>query len=122
MKTDGGADCPLESTLDVIAGRWKLIILYHLFDGTRRFGVLLRLIGGITQRMLSRQLRELEADGVVARRVYPQVPPKVEYSLTPLGRSLKPVLDAMAAWGVRHDRLVRRIKAGRRRAAAQPNL
>ena len=100
--------CPAEITLNVIGGRWKFVILWHLFQGTKRFSELLHGIEGITQKMLTQQLREMERDDIVHRKVYPQVPPKVEYSLTSLGQSLKPVLDAMCAWGVKHrDRKAR---------------
>ena len=102
-------DCPVETTLAVIAGRWKMVILYHLFDGTLRFSELQRAMPGVTQKMLTQQLRELERDGVVHRKVYPQVPPKVEYSLSPLGQSLKPVLDSMCKWGSLH-RSARRLR------------
>jgi len=91
--------CAVEATLDLIDGKWKGVILYHLQGGTRRFGELRRLMPGITQRMLTKQLRELEEAGLVARQVYAQVPPKVEYSLSEEGRSLAPVIDALAAWG-----------------------
>lgn len=91
--------CPIEAVLDVIGGRWKAVILYHLQGGTRRFNELRRLIPGATQRMLTLQLRELEADGIVARKVYAEVPPKVEYSLTEMGRSLAPILAALQQWG-----------------------
>jgi len=92
--------CPLERTLDVIAGRWRGLVLRELFrDGTLRFGELQRRLTGISQRVLTQELRELERLGVVHREVYQQVPPKVEYSLTPIGKSLSPVLDAMNAWG-----------------------
>jgi DNA-binding HxlR family transcriptional regulator len=87
-------------TLDVIGGRWKVPILYHLFQRTMRFSELFRALKGITQKMLTQQLREMERDGIVQRTVYPQVPPKVEYRLTPRGQSLKPVVDAMCKWGV----------------------
>lgn len=92
--------CPAEATLSVIGGRWKVPLLYHLFQGTKRFSELQRAISGITQKMLTQQLREMERDGLVHREVYPTVPPKVEYSLTPLGMSLKPVIDAMCDWGM----------------------
>ena len=95
--------CPAETTLRVIGGRWKLIILWHLFQGVRRFSELQRGINGVTQKMLTQQLREMERDGVIQRKVYPQVPPKVEYSLTSLGKSLEPVLDAMCQWGLRQN-------------------
>jgi DNA-binding HxlR family transcriptional regulator len=91
--------CPAETTLDVIGGRWKVPILWHLFKGTLRFSELRRGLEGITQKMLTQQLRELESDGIVNRKVYPQVPPKVEYSLTGEGQSLKPVVEAMCKWG-----------------------
>ncbi|MGH7836833.1 MAG: winged helix-turn-helix transcriptional regulator, partial [Candidatus Binataceae bacterium] len=84
--------CPAEATLRVIGGRWKTVILYHLFEQTMRFSELSRAIGSITQKMLSQQLRELERDGLVNRRVYPQIPPKVEYSLTSRGLTLRPVI------------------------------
>jgi DNA-binding HxlR family transcriptional regulator len=94
--------CPVEHTLKIIGGRWKVLILRELFKGVKRFGELHRALNAITQKMLTQQLREMEKDGVIQRKVYPQVPPKVEYSLTPLGKSLKSVLDAMQEWGIRH--------------------
>ena len=96
-RTDAPA-CPAEATLDIIGGRWKVPIVWHLFSGTRRFSELKRALPAITQKMLTQKLRELEADGVVARKVYPEVPPKVEYSLTERGVSLKPVVEAMCRW------------------------
>jgi DNA-binding HxlR family transcriptional regulator len=95
------ATCPAQRTLDVIGGRWKVPIVYHLFEKTRRFSELRRALPGCTQKMLTQQLRELERDGVVKRKVYAQVPPKVEYSLTEMGRSLKPIINAMCRWGGR---------------------
>ncbi len=96
-------DSPVEATMDVIGGKWKPLILYHLMQGTLRFNELRRTMpGSVTQRMLTKHLRELEAAGIVHREVYAQVPPKVEYSLTELGRSLQPVLDAMLAWGMHY--------------------
>lgn len=91
--------CPAEVTLEVIGGRWKVPILWHLLQGTLRFSELRRALDGVTQKMLTQQLRELESQGIVTRRVYPQVPPKVEYSLTADGKSLKPVVEAMCKWG-----------------------
>src|SRR5215510_8833556 len=96
--------CPAEFTLAVIGGRWKVMILYHLFLGVKRFSELQRELTGITQKMLTQQLRELEKDGIVHREIYPQIPPKVEYSLTAYGKTLKPVLKAMSAWGTKHSR------------------
>ncbi|MBP6552727.1 MAG: winged helix-turn-helix transcriptional regulator [Vitreoscilla sp.] len=87
------------TTLAIIGGKWKILILYHLCAGTQRFNELRRLLPDITQRMLTLQLRELEDDGIVHREVYPQVPPKVEYSLTAFGKTLIPVIEVMDAWG-----------------------
>ena len=96
-------NCPVEATLDVIGGKWKAVIVFHLFeDGTLRFAELCRKISGVSERILTRQLRELEADGLVHREVYAQVPPKVEYSLTPYGKTIKPVSTALCRWGEKH--------------------
>lgn len=92
-------DCPTETALDLIGGKWKGMILYYLCTETKRFSELMRLIPGITQRMLTKQLRDLEANGIVHREVYPQVPPKVEYSLTSLGKTLEPVIRELEKWG-----------------------
>lgn len=92
--------CPVETTLAIIGGRWKVLILQELLKGVKRFNELHRALHGITQKMLTQQLREMEDDGIVHREVYLQVPPKVEYSLTPLGQSLEPILDVMHQWGV----------------------
>lgn len=91
--------CPVEFTLDVIGGKWKGILLYHMIDGKKRFNEFRRICPSITQRMLTLQLRELEADGIVHREVYNQVPPKVEYSLTEFGRTLEPIVLQMKEWG-----------------------
>jgi len=96
--------CPVTATLSVIGGKWKPIILWILLQGTHRFGELKRKIPTITQKMLTQQLREMERDEIVHREVYPVVPPKVEYSLTENGRSLTPIMQAMAAWGNEHMR------------------
>lgn len=98
--------CPAHVTLRVIGGKWKLVILWHLWEETKRFSELKRAIPGITQRMLSQQLRELERDGVLLRKVYAQVPPKVEYSMTDFGRTLEPILKLMCKWGEEHARRV----------------
>lgn len=96
-------DCPVATTLRVMAGRWKPIILWYLAkEGTRRFSEVLRAVQGVSQKVLIQQLRELERDGIVVRKVYAQVPPKVEYALTRLGKSLRPVVDAMCKWGKKH--------------------
>ncbi|HEX3732963.1 MAG TPA: helix-turn-helix domain-containing protein [Mycobacteriales bacterium] len=92
-------ECPTEVALEIVGGKWKLVILEHLVDSVRRFGELQRAMPAVTARMLTRQLRELEADGLVLRTVYTQVPPKVEYSLTEVGRSLEPLLAQLRAWG-----------------------
>jgi len=92
-------DCPTETALDIIGGKWKGMILFYLCTDTRRFNELMRLIPNITQRMLTKQLRDLESHGIVHREVYPQVPPKVEYSLTALGKTLKPVIRELGKWG-----------------------
>ena len=90
---------PIEKSIKLIGGKWKILILWHLLHSVRRFSELKRLLPGITQKMLIQQLRELEADGLVFREVYAQVPPKVEYSLTERGKSLGPVLKAVDRWG-----------------------
>lgn len=96
------AACPVEATLGLIGGKWKGIALYHLMGGTLRFNEIRRRVPGVTQRMLTTQLRELEADGLIVRVVYPEVPPRVEYSLSAKGRTLEPVILALKAWGEAH--------------------
>ncbi|MFE6072964.1 winged helix-turn-helix transcriptional regulator [Paenibacillus sp. NPDC057886] len=91
--------CSVEVTLSVIGGKWKGAILYHLFSGSLRFNEIRKLFPDITQRMLTLQLRELESSGIVHREIYPQVPPKVEYSLTPFGETLRPIIYSMRDWG-----------------------
>ena len=94
--------CPVEATLDLIGGKYKALILWHLSEGKLRFSQLRRLVHGATPKMLTQQLRELEANDLVLREVYPVIPPKVEYSLTELGRSLMPILVAMRDWGAEY--------------------
>lgn len=94
--------CHVELTLEVIAGRWKVMIVYWLLRGTRRFNQLQRDLGGVTHRTLARQLREMEADGLVERHDFKEIPPRVEYRLSPRGRALEPVLLAMHAWAETH--------------------
>lgn len=91
--------CPVETTLTLIGDKWKVLILRDLLSGTKRFGELKKSIGNVSQKVLTAQLRAMEDSGLVSRRVYAEVPPKVEYSLTALGQSLKPILDAMWTWG-----------------------
>ena len=98
-------DCPVETTLQVLSGKWKAGILFHLQSGARRSGELRRLMPEVTRQMLTAHLRELERDGLVDRKVYPQVPPKVEYSLTVLGRALEPVFEEIYQWGVVYLRM-----------------
>lgn len=91
--------CPVETTLSLIGDKWKVLILRELLGGTRRFGELQRGVGRVSQKVLTSQLRAMEADGLVHREVFAEVPPRVEYSLTPLGKSLAPVIDVLKAWG-----------------------
>ncbi|MGO9155182.1 winged helix-turn-helix transcriptional regulator [Mycobacterium sp.] len=100
---DNDFGCPVEATLAVIGGKWKAVLIFHMMNGgTHRFAELRRKTTGISERVLSRQLRELEADGILRREVFPEVPPRVEYSLTEYGMSLRPVTKAMCEWGKRH--------------------
>ncbi|MDL2323601.1 helix-turn-helix transcriptional regulator [Ruminococcaceae bacterium OttesenSCG-928-A16] len=92
-------NCPVGATISLIGGKYKALILWHLIDGTLRFSQLQKLIPGATPKMLTQQLRELEDDALLTRKVYPVVPPKVEYSLSAFGHSLRPILEAMYAWG-----------------------
>lgn len=102
--------CPVEGTLDVIGGKWKGVILFYLLDGKKRFNEFSRLMPGITKRMLSLQLRELEEDGIVHREVYPEIPPKVEYSLTEFGRTLEPIISLMNEWGKNYKEFLKENK------------
>ncbi len=97
------ASCPVDTTLRVIGGRWKALILYNLRGGPRRFNELRRLIPAVTQRMLTQHLRELEADGILTRHVHAVVPPRVDYAISAQGRTILPILEAMAEWGRARD-------------------
>ena len=98
-KKDQLPTCPVETTLTLIGDKWKVLILRDLMPGTKRFGELRKSVGDVSQKVLAAQLRDMEKSGLVHREVYAEVPPRVEYSLTPLGRSLEPILDSMWAWG-----------------------
>ncbi len=105
--------CSVTTTMDIIGGKWKAVALYYMLDCTRRFNELKRLMPAITQRMLTLQLRELERDGLITRTVYPQVPPKVEYSLTDLGHTLRPILQLLKKWGLTQAPTVLEIRRDR---------
>lgn len=97
-------DCPVATTINLIGNKWKLLIIRDLLDGTKRFGELRKSLTGISQRVLTENLRELEKDGLVNRKVYAEVPPKVEYSLNNTGMSLCPIINAMAEWGTNYKK------------------
>ncbi|MBY4677448.1 winged helix-turn-helix transcriptional regulator [Marinobacterium arenosum] len=101
--------CPVEAALEVIGGKWRGAILYHLLQEVMRFNEIRRLMPDITQRMLTMQLRELEAHGLVLRTVYPEVPPRVEYAITDYGKTLAPVISSLHSWGRMHLDKVRRV-------------
>ena len=103
--------CPVETTLTLISSKWKVLILRDLLGGTKRFGELRRSVGNVSQKVLTAQLREMEDSGLVTRTVYPEVPPRVEYALTELGQSLRPILDAMWNWGEAYQADVRAREA-----------
>ena len=98
--------CPVETTLTMISDKWKVLILRDLMTGTKRFGELKKSIGSVSQKVLTAQLRQMEASGLVSRKVYAEVPPRVEYTLTDLGYSLKPILMAMQNWGEAYKKMV----------------
>ena len=98
--------CPVETTLTLISDKWKVLILRDLLPGTKRFGELKKSIGHVSQKVLTAQLRQMEQGGLVSRKVYAEVPPKVEYSLTDVGYSLKPILDAMWTWGEEYQKKI----------------
>ena len=95
-------DCPIETTMTLISNRWKVLILWDLLGGVKRFGELKKLLGGISQKVLTANLRQMEEAGLLTRTAYAEVPPRVEYALTETGRSLRPVLEAMLEWGTRY--------------------
>jgi DNA-binding HxlR family transcriptional regulator len=112
MKSSSQYGCPIEATLDVIGGKWKGVILFHLLPGPQRFSDLRRRLPTITQRMLTLHLRELEDDGIIHREIYQQIPPKVEYSLTEFGKTLEPILLTLLQWGEQYtNRIVERKRA-----------
>lgn len=106
-------NCPVEAALDIIGGKWKAILLFRILEETRRFGELKKLIPSMTQRMLTNQLRELEQDGLISRKVYAQVPPKVEYSITDFGASLEPVLQELRTWAEKNKGITLKIQKKR---------
>ena len=91
--------CPVATTVDLIGNKWKLLIMRELLTGTKRFNEIHRLVGGISQKVLTENLRKMESDGIVKREVFPEVPPRVEYSLTDIGDSLRPIINSMSDWG-----------------------
>ena len=109
---ENGEFCPTEATIAAIGGRWKMIILWHLYGGKLRFSELRRKMPAISQKMLTEQLRELERHGLVTRTVYAEVPPRVEYAATPLGQSLRPVITAMGDWGRMHGHKITNVSKG----------
>ncbi|HAJ93032.1 MAG TPA: ArsR family transcriptional regulator [Gammaproteobacteria bacterium] len=102
QNTHSGFGCPLEVAIEIIGGKWKVPILYHLQSGTKRFNELKRLMPRVTQRMLTKQLRELEHDQIIHRKVYAEIPPRVEYSITEFGLTLSPLLKVLHAWGTEY--------------------
>lgn len=95
--------CPVETTLMLISDRWKVLIIRDLLDGTKRFGEIKKSIGNVSQKVLTANLRSMEDSGLLTRKIYPEVPPRVEYTLTETGYSLKPILDAMVVWGTEYQ-------------------
>lgn len=119
QQCDAEVRCPVEACLELIGGRWKGVILFHLLGGTRRFNELRRLLPKVTQRMLTRQLRELETDQVIVRTIYPEVPPKVEYSLSELGKTMEPIIRMLQKWGLEYMGRTRTQDTGRQRRKAE---
>lgn len=113
MEKKGLPKCPIEATLKMTGCKWKILIIRDLLTGTKRFGELKKSVSGITQKVLTSKLRELEEDGLIERKVYPQIPPKVEYTLTDVGYSLRPVIDCLKEWGrdyKKYTKLLERMK------------
>ena len=113
MKSKDLPKCPIETTLKMLGCKWKVLIIRELLTGTKRFGELKRAVTGITQKVLTSKLREMEELGLLEREVYPQIPPKVEYTLTEIGYSLRPVLESLKCWGKdykRYTKLLERMK------------
>lgn len=98
------SQCPVETTLLMISDKWKILIIRDLLDGTKRFGQLKSSVNGISQKVLTSNLRNLESCGLISRKVYAEIPPKVEYSLTELGQSLQPIIETMATWGINYKK------------------
>ena len=117
---DCNPGCAVEAAISLIDGKWKSVILHHLLAGTARFNEIRRLVPGLTPRMLTNQLRDLEIDGLVTRTVYAQVPPKVEYSVSDLGRSLEPIIEALRIWGIDHMGLFEKHKPSIVNQKSQP--
>ncbi|MBQ8668673.1 helix-turn-helix transcriptional regulator [bacterium] len=102
--------CPIETTLKMLGCKWKVLIIRELLDGTKRFGELKKSVVGITQKVLTSKLREMEELGLLERKIYPQIPPKVEYTLTDIGYSLRPVLDSLKGWGKDYKRYTKLLE------------
>jgi len=105
--------CPIETTICLLDSKWKILIIRELLSGTKRFGEVKKSVTGITQKVLTSKLREMEEDGLIERKIYPQIPPKVEYTLTDVGYSLRPVVDALKDWGKdykKYTRLLEKMK------------
>jgi len=114
--------CPVETGIELLGGKWKPRILWKLHqNGTMRFGELKKQLKGVTQKMLTQQLRQLENDGLIVRKVYAEVPPKVEYSFSEFGKTLKPILDAMADWGTENQEQILRILEGEKQLQSKTN-
>lgn len=102
--------CPVEVTLDIISGRWKVMVIHQLLDGGKRFNQLQRELNAITHRTLTKQLREMEDDGLIIRKDHQEIPPRVDYTLSPLGQTLKPILYAMHDWGEQNEKKISAIR------------